>query len=148
MTNTAGKEDALEVILLVHIHDATVEVGRRAFRLMRSVSVGRDPYSDLHLDDPTVSRLHALIERKGDGFLIRDCSSNGMAVNGRAVTSHPLLKRDEVSIGRFRLVFEIYGEGRQPTDEQARAEGWTFEDGRTLRAPTPGWQGSENPESD
>jgi pSer/pThr/pTyr-binding forkhead associated (FHA) protein len=70
------------------------------------VSTGRHPNSDIFLDDVTVSRKHAAFRRKGDAFLVRDVGSlNGTYVNRERIDEVALKTRDEVQIGKFRLVF-------------------------------------------
>lgn len=71
------------------------------------VSVGRHPDSDVFLDDVTVSRRHAELVRAEDGgFAVRDVGSlNGTYVNRDRVEHAVLRNRDEVQIGKFRLVF-------------------------------------------
>ena len=69
--------------------------------------LGRHPQSDFSLDDITVSRRHADIERLADGaYEIRDAGSlNGTYVNGQRVEKARLSNGDEVQIGKFRMVF-------------------------------------------
>ena len=70
------------------------------------VSSGRHPNSDIFLDDVTVSRKHATFRREGDVFLVRDVGSlNGTYVNRERIDEVALKTRDEVQIGKFRLVF-------------------------------------------
>jgi len=70
------------------------------------VSAGRHPKSDIFLDDVTVSRRHASFRREGDVFLVRDVGSlNGTYVNRERIDDAALKTRDEVQIGKFRLVF-------------------------------------------
>jgi len=70
------------------------------------VSSGRHPDSDIFLDDVTVSRKHATFRREGDVFLVRDVGSlNGTYVNRERIDEAALKTRDEVQIGKFRLVF-------------------------------------------
>ncbi len=70
------------------------------------VSTGRHPNSDIFLDDVTVSRKHATFRRVGDDFLVRDVGSlNGTYVNRERIDEVTLKTRDEVQIGKFRLVF-------------------------------------------
>ena len=70
------------------------------------VSTGRHPNSDIFLDDVTVSRKHATFRREGDVFLVRDVGSlNGTYVNRERIDEVALRTRDEVQIGKFRLVF-------------------------------------------
>ncbi|MEP7193409.1 MAG: FHA domain-containing protein [Actinomycetota bacterium] len=70
------------------------------------VSTGRHPNSDIFLDDVTVSRKHATFRREGNVFLVRDVGSlNGTYVNRERIDEAALKTRDEVQIGKFRLVF-------------------------------------------
>lgn len=71
-----------------------------------ATTVGRNPESDVFLDDVSVSRAHAEIRRGDEGFTIHDLGSmNGTYVNRERVEMTKLAQRDEVQIGRFRLVF-------------------------------------------
>lgn len=67
--------------------------------------VGRSSCADVLLDDPTVSRRHALIVRTEDGRLkaLDDRSLNGLFVNGERVEWTALGDGDELEIGRFKL---------------------------------------------
>lgn len=70
------------------------------------VTCGRDPESDIFLDDVTVSRKHAEIRREGIDFKLVDVGSlNGTFVNRKRVDTAALSNGDEVQIGKFRLVF-------------------------------------------
>ena len=72
---------------------------------------GRSRESELFLDDVTVSRSHAVFERDGSGWTVRDSDSlNGTYVNRHRVTSHQLVHGDEVQIGKYRFVYLI-GDG-------------------------------------
>jgi pSer/pThr/pTyr-binding forkhead associated (FHA) protein len=74
-------------------------------------SLGRDTESDVFLDDITVSRTHASIERRDQAFFVKDLGSlNGIYVNGEAVEETKLARGDEVQIGKFKLVFFSAGE--------------------------------------
>jgi hypothetical protein len=69
-------------------------------------TIGRAPEADLFLDDVTVSREHATIERERDGFYIRDLGSlNGTYVNRLRVARQRLADGDEVQVGKFKLTF-------------------------------------------
>ncbi len=70
------------------------------------VSCGRDPESDIFLNDVTVSRRHAEIRRKDGAFWLTDAGSlNGTFVNRSRVDEAPLSNADEIQIGKFKLVF-------------------------------------------
>jgi len=67
---------------------------------------GRHPDSDIFLDDITVSRRHAEIVRRADGFHVLDVGSlNGTYVNRDRVEEAKLSNGDELQIGKFKLVF-------------------------------------------
>jgi pSer/pThr/pTyr-binding forkhead associated (FHA) protein len=68
--------------------------------------IGRSMIADLHLDDTTVSRRHALLGRQPDGVrLLDDRSLNGVFVNGERVEWTIVHDGDEIEIGRYRLNF-------------------------------------------
>lgn len=67
--------------------------------------IGRSAAADLRLDDPSVSRRHALIVAEPSKGLrvLDDRSLNGVFVNGEAVEWGPLAPGDELTIGRYSL---------------------------------------------
>ncbi len=68
--------------------------------------LGRHPDSEISLDDITVSRRHASIERTPEGYVVTDAGSlNGTYVNQERVERLLLHHGDELQIGKFRLVF-------------------------------------------
>ena len=78
-----------------------------AFTLKRDrLTIGRSPESDIFLDDVTVSRRHAELQRRPDGFAIADLGSlNGTFVNRRRVDRKLLEDGDEVQIGKYKLTY-------------------------------------------
>ncbi len=71
------------------------------------VTAGRNPNSDIFLDDITVSRRHAELRRTPEGTVVHDVGSlNGTYVNRKLIDTDTLLQRgDELQIGKFRLVY-------------------------------------------
>jgi hypothetical protein len=67
--------------------------------------IGRSRSADIRLDDPTVSRRHAVIVRTPEGELrvLDDRSMNGIRVNDEPVDWSPLEDGDELQIGRYTL---------------------------------------------
>ncbi|MGE5407210.1 MAG: FHA domain-containing protein [Syntrophothermus sp.] len=67
--------------------------------------IGRSPNSDLCLDDPSVSRRHALIvaEPGAELRILDDRSLNGVFVNGVPIEWGVLRDGDRLTIGRFEL---------------------------------------------
>jgi pSer/pThr/pTyr-binding forkhead associated (FHA) protein len=77
------------------------------------VTCGRNPSSDIFLDDVTVSRRHAEIRRKEGSFQLEDVGSlNGTFVNRHRVESTTLNSGDEIQVGKFKLVFFTGGPPR------------------------------------
>jgi type III secretion system (T3SS) inner membrane Yop/YscD-like protein/zinc ribbon protein len=115
----AGVEDELAgyleglppgVGLLVVRHGPNVG---SSFRLEKEhTSVGRHPDSEIFLDDITVSRRHVVLDRKVNGYLLRDVGSlNGTYVNRERVDEAMLRHGDELQIGRYRLSFVLGSDG-------------------------------------
>ena len=73
--------------------------------------VGRDPMSDVYLDDRQVSRIHAALQRQGDEVYVQDLgSSGGTSVNGAAVTgARELCPGDIVAFAGVTARFEPAG---------------------------------------
>jgi len=70
------------------------------------ITVGRRPDSDIFLDDVTVSRDHALLVKRGEGWFIDDLGSlNGTYVNRQRIESHRLNDGDELQIGKYKLAY-------------------------------------------
>jgi len=67
--------------------------------------IGRSPTADLRLDDPSVSRRHALVVAEPGKALrvLDDRSLNGVFLNGETVEWAPLRDGDQLAIGRFAL---------------------------------------------
>ena len=78
--------------------------------------LGRSLAAHVRLDDPTVSRRHALVHREGSNVrVLDDRSLNGVWVNGERVDWHELSDGDEVTIGRFTIHFLSV---KQPADAE------------------------------
>ena len=87
-----------------------IQVGERAgVRLdavsSTSITIGRSTDCDVVISDETVSRRHAVIQRRGSQWQIRDAGSrNGVLVNGlRISTATTLQAGDGVSLGGTHL---------------------------------------------
>lgn len=82
------------------------EAGRR-MELDAEVAIGRQNV-DLVLQDPEVSRRHAVLRRSGDSVVIEDLgSTNGTFVNGERIREPTTVRSgDEVRVGRTTLAIE------------------------------------------
>ncbi len=96
-------------------------------------TIGRGSGVDIHLSDPSVSRLHAEIVRRGPYAYVTDLglSRNGTRVNGRLVARRVLEDGDVLTFGNARCrVGGIPGEDlsaevelrRSPSPELTRRE--------------------------
>jgi pSer/pThr/pTyr-binding forkhead associated (FHA) protein len=76
----------------------------------QATTLGRHPDSDIFLDDVTVSRRHATIERTADGYEVSDADSlNGTYVDHERIERAELRDMQEVQVGRFVLTFVLGG---------------------------------------
>jgi len=72
------------------------------------VVVGREPTCDVVVSDGSVSRKHATIERRGNGWAMVDQgSANGTFVDGQRVTDVPLRTGQELRFGSMAYRVEI-----------------------------------------
>ena len=80
-------------------------------------SAGRDPRSDIFLDEVTVSRRHAEFRLERGELRVVDLDSlNGTYVNGQPIESAVLTNGDEIQMGKFRLVMLIRPRRVDPED--------------------------------
>ena len=105
-------KSAVEAVLSGDPDKAMVVVHRGANKGSRYLiseertSIGRSPESEIFLDDVTVSRSHAVIERNGSVFALNDLGSlNGTYINNQSLKTAPLTCGDEIQIGKFHLIF-------------------------------------------
>ena len=82
--------------------------GGRRLSIGDDVTLGRLPECDVTLDDPSVSRRHARITRKGDAWFIKDLgSTNGVKINGSRVGESDLTDGDRLQLGSVQLDFSV-----------------------------------------
>jgi two-component system NtrC family sensor kinase len=79
---------------------------RGEFLFCRSLTIGRGNENNVCLPHPTISEKHAVIEGGPTAYRIRDLGSkNGVLLNGKRVSEHPLRHCDRIQIGKALLVF-------------------------------------------
>jgi hypothetical protein len=82
-------------------------------------TIGSGPANDIRIDEPSVSRLHAILQVVGDTWVVEDCGSrNGTFVSGRRIpTMHALRAGDELRLGRVVLrLGGVASTGGKPTE--------------------------------
>ena len=83
-------------------------------------TIGRNAACDFVLDDDTVSRLHARVERTDGGVALVDAgSSNGLRVNGERTTYRLLVAGDVIHVGDCVLRFEGSAHAGAPGERRA-----------------------------
>src|SRR5580658_4779849 len=87
------------------IHHASE--GSRVFELLgdRPIVVGRAKSNNLVLDNPSISRQHAVVRATEDGRwqIIDRGAANGVKVNGAPVKEAYLQANDEIVLGEYRI---------------------------------------------
>jgi pSer/pThr/pTyr-binding forkhead associated (FHA) protein len=80
--------------------------GERFFLDRPRLVIGRDPESDIFLNDMTVSRAHAVVFSDEHGVRVADAGSlNGTYVNGAVAEEAVLSDGDVLQIGTFQMLF-------------------------------------------
>ncbi len=124
--------------LVVHLPERTWEVQLTA----DSLTIGRGRRNDVQIADESVSQHHALIDRRGDGYQIRDLGSrNGLWLGKERIEEHNLGEGDVLSMGRAKLIFK----GGFTSDDLTLLKAPRIDD-KPMRRPVvfvPGLMGSE-----
>jgi hypothetical protein len=96
-----------KAMILIHRGEGK---GSRFLITSDGVTIGRSAASSIFLDDVTVSRSHAVVEKRVVDFMLRDSGSlNGTYVNGEPAAEVVLQTGDEIQIGKFHLLFVCGG---------------------------------------
>lgn len=101
------------------------------------VLVGRDPAADVVLNDPSISRRHAVIERRGVFWVVLDQqSANGTWIDGRRVTEAALKTGQRLRLGAVE--FTVAGaepKAKRPVAPPAPARAYVRPAGAPTYAP-------------
>ncbi len=90
-------------------------------QLTDHLAIGRDPAGDVVLNDPAISRRHALVKREAGGFKLTDLRSTaGSFVNGHRFDDYELTVGDRIQFGPF--FFEFDGENLSRTQRSGGGE--------------------------
>jgi pSer/pThr/pTyr-binding forkhead associated (FHA) protein len=108
--------------MIVQLHEG---VAIKKFELDKpKLRIGRDPESDIYIDDGVVSAEHAVIEAKEDvqyapDFYIKDLgSTNSTFVNGEQITTQKLQHNDIIRVGWNN--FKFIDETKKDPDKTAK----------------------------
>lgn len=109
----------MAIPLTLRVHRAGELIATREYH-REIIKIGRLATAQLCLDDPRVSRIHAVIEAGADGFSITDMGSvEGTYVNGKRISKATLSSGDAILVGDTRIEFVA---GVAAADETSTAE--------------------------
>ncbi|MGE4157671.1 MAG: FHA domain-containing protein [Planctomycetota bacterium] len=95
--------------LVVRLGDRTLET--KSFP-EQDISIGRDPQSQLHIDNPSISRTHCVISYGSGKAILKDHgSANGVHVNGQKISEKELTTGDVISLGKFKILVGFAASG-------------------------------------
>jgi len=97
---------------LLVIHGSVAEGAPTSLEIAEGeLTIGRSRDNDLTLNEPSVSRHHAVIIQSATGTVLRDLgSANGTFINKLRITEQPLHDGDTILLGRAELRFEAPAE--------------------------------------
>ena len=103
----------------------------------KGLTIGRDPLSDILINDPEVSRQHALLKRTATGdYYIQDLgSTNGTYVDSKRLGSEPFILKPSNAIilgGAVTLIFRERSSKSYPANVQGREDRYS---GQAQRKP-------------
>lgn len=112
MEGIVGEEPVAAATAFVDVESSTGKTTRRS--VDRSLmQIGREDDNDICLEEGTVHRYHAILERnKDDGLVITDVSGpegNGVRLNGEKIVRAGLTNGDLVELGAAKLRVVIAG---------------------------------------
>lgn len=104
-TDSLGERPPGKLVVIYGDH-----LGKRYRLGPKRILIGRVDVSDILIDDSSVSREHASIERKDGRFILEDLkSTNGTFINGEFVDVRVLNHGDKIRIGNTVLQFIVEG---------------------------------------
>lgn len=103
----------------------------------QQLTIGRDVYNSLSLQDVEISRSHAIIFDQGAKTIIKDLNSrNGVYVNGDRVQEQVVQDGDEIVVGST-IIFFNPAEGLEIEKRLSRRGEYLFERRASKSAPRP-----------
>jgi pSer/pThr/pTyr-binding forkhead associated (FHA) protein len=96
------------------------------------ITAGRDPDSEIYLDNPGISRHHLRMEKTPNGYYAEDLgSANGSYLNDEPIQKELLKSDDVLRIGKFSLWIS-YEEDRRMGDSADKIVSPTTRQGTTV----------------
>jgi len=102
------------------------------------LTIGRSQECSIRLQDPGVSRLHAIVEKSGSGLRVRDQGSQGGTwLNGERVQEAELEDGDELRIGGTTFRVSLVDELAEAARRRSRTAGARGEERDHEKPPRP-----------
>lgn len=106
MMNSRTQKSLVEPLLKTDFHskvasESILRLNGKDYRLIgKHIRIGRAPDNDIAIDNPSISRYHAMISLSEEGYLIEDLKSrNGIRVNGSLIDKLVLSGGDLIQVG-------------------------------------------------
>jgi pSer/pThr/pTyr-binding forkhead associated (FHA) protein len=107
--------------LKIFVYDDLSLVGQYFFSC-KKVVIGQNEDADLHLRDPHLSDIQAIIHIRNDNIIISDRSENtGVYLNGRPIKAAVLDPLDLIEIGKYSLSFQVTSDAAKPNQNYRKA---------------------------
>lgn len=88
---------------LLLIEDGTVQ----EIQMGQEITIGRAYSNLLRLEGEEMSRVHAIIYRRGADYILRDLDSkNGVYLNGQKIVNSLIDSGDQIQVGKYVLIFD------------------------------------------
>lgn len=77
----------------------------------QELTIGRAYSNLLRLEGEEISRVHAIVYRRGTDYILRDLDSkNGVFLNGQKIGNAMLGAADEIQVGKYTMLFDPPGD--------------------------------------
>ena len=97
--------------IIIKLKDAVVKEFKTD---QNEIKIGRDPDSDIQIDNIAISREHACIVQGPNDVFIEDKNSiNGIFFNGKKINKKFLKTKDEITIGKYTLQIVLEERGKR-----------------------------------
>ncbi len=101
----------------VELFEEGLSKGR--FPVAERLTIGRETTNAIVLEEAGVSREHAVVEKKGDKYIIKDLdSANGTYFKGIRIETKELFDGDEIKIRRYLLKFHLPEKKAKPEEKE------------------------------
>jgi diguanylate cyclase (GGDEF)-like protein len=85
-----------------------LDLGKRYELNQTTITIGRSSKNDIQIDEDSISRNHAMLSNRGNGYVVRDLgSTNGTYVNDTQIKEQPLVDGNQIRVGRTIFKFLI-----------------------------------------